>query len=124
MRAFRHECTADEVMDNTDAFFKHGGAGASKCPGNAHLEAYVQQPCAKEHHQNQPGITTALVIGGNTGTDCVGFSRLLSGDPMVNYKRWTHDLLEVSSVFDVVIITFTHFLKAQFSIHSTPLNRS
>jgi len=98
MRGFRHECTAENSMDNTGAFFKHGGAAASKCPGNTHLEAYVQQPCAKEHHLNQPGLTTALVIGGNTGTDCVGFSRLLSGDPMITYERWTHDLLEVSTI--------------------------
>jgi FkbM family methyltransferase len=80
------KCTKTQAHRNFEHFVQRGGLGASSCPKTYHLNMLAQSMCASAEKGN------ALVIGGNTGSDCVGFARFLSGDPSVSLARWQTDL--------------------------------
>jgi len=101
-------CSSKEILKNYDHFATQGGLKASACPNKRHLVAYAMTSCENSNgdrpsegqtrgseganilaslsHTRRP--RSALVIGGNTGSDCVGFARFLSGDADVSLHSW------------------------------------
>jgi len=80
-------CSQIEMRRNYDSFLKRGGLSASSCPKTYHLNAFAQSKCAGTTERG-----AGLVIGGNTGSDCVGFARFISGDPSLSLTRWQSEL--------------------------------
>mmetsp|Transcript_43834 Transcript_43834/g.99082 ORF Transcript_43834/g.99082 Transcript_43834/m.99082 type:complete len:351 (-) Transcript_43834:199-1251(-) len=81
-------CSEAEAEQSFSTFLQQDGFKGSRCPLRRHLDIYARLACAGSSRRNQTG----LVIGGNTGTDCVGFARLLSGDPRKSFETWTRDV--------------------------------
>jgi len=66
---------------------------STTCPENRHYAHWAagtcgQQPASTDTDDDQGGHATALVVGGNSGSDCVGFQRLLSGNGNFSLENW------------------------------------
>ena len=80
-------CSASQITAGFTQFKENGGFTTSRCPNNSPLEAYARSPCALVESARSKS-RTALVIGGNTGSDCIGFARFLSGDRSFGLQTW------------------------------------
>jgi FkbM family methyltransferase len=91
------ECTDEIRAANYDRFVGQGGFRPLRCGDGAKFLGYwADSSCAQE----QRGPKQALVIGGNTGSDCVGFLRLVSGDSRFSIGAWKEDVeLELNHTF-------------------------
>ena len=67
---------------------------STSCPENHHYAHWAAGPCGKQlkavvdTNNDEGGHATALVVGGNSGSDCVGFQRLLSGNGNFSLDNW------------------------------------
>ena len=86
------ECTDEVRAYHYERFIGQGLFKRLHCgDGAKHMEYWAGAPCA----QLEPGDQrprSVLVIGGNTGSDCVGFLRLVSGNKSYAFHAWQKDV--------------------------------
>jgi FkbM family methyltransferase len=87
-RAFAANCSANLRRRHYDVFQAHGGIKATACPAGNHFVEYANSTCAQKQHASTGAKSAALVIGGNTGSDCVGLLMFLSGLAEVGIGAW------------------------------------
>lgn len=64
---------------------------STTCPESRHHAYWAAGACGKlpaDTDDDRGGHATALVVGGNSGSDCVGWQRLLSGDANFSLANW------------------------------------
>lgn len=86
-RQQQSSCSPEATEVNMRHFAQRGGLFASGCPENYHLAAFTA--CGDGMRKHSAAV---LVIGGNTGSDCIGFARLVSGKHAVSFSRWAEDI--------------------------------
>jgi len=82
-------CAPMASSNNFDKFNSSGGLRATSCPPTTHLETYTNTPCSWQLPSDMSNQSlSALVIGGNSGSDCAGMLSLLSGSVEFSLSSW------------------------------------
>lgn len=84
-------CSVNESDANNAKFMDLGGKHAAACPKSQVWLAPLASDCLPELAYH-----AALVVGGNKGYDCVGWARLVTGNPALSAAAWTARLEAVT----------------------------
>ena len=85
----RVNCVPTASSNNFNKFNSSGGLPATSCPPITHLEIYTNSPCSRQIPSDTSNQSlSALVIGGNSGSDCAGMLSFLSGSDELSVSSW------------------------------------